>query len=171
MANWTAERSAILSLMVEEVSGTEDIIATQHGNINHMTRMMQKTNIVRNDECYHLYSRLTGTSTDPFLVTRVITHLTIGILAGRFTMSLDPFVWRYHVLISNIPHGVPENLDAYKLRRLTHSNAVSFDISTCKLWYAVVSLMRTDYAACLSSVNDVLSQISPFSLYMSDVTL
>ena len=171
MANWTAERSTSLSLMVEEVLGTADIIATQHGNINHMTRMMKKLNIVRNDECYHLYSRFTGTSSDPFLVTRVIKHLTTGILAGRFTMSLDPFVRRYHVLISKIPRGVPENSDAYKLRRLAHSDAASLDISTCKLWYAMDSLMRADYAACLRTVNDVLSRIPTFALYMSDVTL
>ena len=149
---------------------------TTDGNINHVTRMMKKTNRVRNDEClmshadrcYYQYSRLTLPPSDPSLVTRVVTHLTSGILAGRYTTSLAPLVLRYHVLMSNIPHRVPGNRDAYKLGRLAHSDATSFDISTCKLWYAMVSLMRTDYAACLKTVNDVLSQIPPFGLYMSD---
>ena len=149
---------------------------TTDGNINHVTRMMKKTNRVRNDEClmyhaddfYYLYRRLTRPSSDPSLITRAVTHLTAGILAGRYTTSLAPLVLRHHVLMSNIPHRVPGNRDAYKLGRLAHSDVASFDISTCKLWYAMVSLMRTDYAACLRTVNDVLSRIPPFGLYMSN---
>ena len=152
---------------------------TTDGNINHVTRMMKRRNIVRNDEClmdhaeccYLLYSILTRPSSDPSRVTRVVTHLTTGILAGRYTTSLAPLVLRYHVLMSNIPHRVPGNRDAFKLGRLAHSDATSFDISTCKLWYAMVSLMRTNYVSCLRTVNDVLSRIPPFALYMSCYTL
>ena len=148
---------------------------TTDGNINHVTCMMKKTNIVRNDKClmdlahrcYHLYSELTRPPSEPSRVTRVVTHLTTGILAGRFTTSLAPLVLRYHVFMSNIPHRVPGNRDAYKLGRLSHSDAASVDISTFKLWYAMISLMRTDYAACLRNVNDVLSRIPPYALYMS----
>ena len=149
------------------------------GNINRVTRMMKKTNIVRNDEClmdhadhcYRLYSTLTRPPSCPSCVTRAVTHLITGILAGRYTTSLAPLVLRYHVLMSNIPHRVPGNRDAYKLGQLAQSDAASVDISTCKLWYAMVSLMRTDYAACLRAVNDVLSRIPPYALYMSDGNL
>ena len=152
---------------------------TTDGNINHVTRIMKKTNLVRNDaclmyhayDCYYQYSRLTRPPSDPSRVTRAITHLTSGILAGRYTTSVAPLVLRYHVLMSNITNRVPGNRDAYKLGRLAHSDVKSFDISTCKLWYAMVSLMRTDYAACLRTVNDVLSRIPPYALYMSDFTL
>ena len=144
-------------------------------NINCVMREMKKTNIVRNDEClmyhadlcYDLYSGLTSPSSDLSCVTRAVTHLTAGILAGRYTTSLAPFVLRYHVFMSNIPLRVPGNRDMYKLSRLAHNDAASFDISTCKLWYAMVSLMKTDYAACLSTVYHVLSRIPPFALYMS----
>ena len=147
---------------------------TSDGNINRVTRMMIKTNLVRNDKClmyqayfcYFQYSRLTRSSSDPSRVTRAVTHLTTGILTGLYTTSLAPLVLKYHVLMSNIPRRVPGNRDAYKLRQLAHSDAASFDISTCKLWYAVVSLMRMDYAACLRTVNNVLSLIPPFALYM-----
>ena len=121
--------------------------------------------------CFFLYSRLTRPSSDPSRITRVITHLTIGILAGQFTTSLAPLVLRYHVFMSNIPHRVPGNRDTYELGRLANSDAALVDISTCKLWYAMVSLMRTDYAACLRTVNDVLSRIPPYALYMSGYTL
>ena len=147
---------------------------TTDGNINHVTHIMKKTNVVRNDEClmfhayycYRQYSRLTHPSSDQSRVTRAVTHLATGILAGRYTTSLAPLVLRYHLFMSNIPRRVPGNRDAYKLGRLAHSDAASFDISTCKLWYAIVLLMRTDYAACLHTVNDVLSRIPPFALYM-----
>ena len=143
---------------------------TTEVNINRVTRMMKKTNIVPTDKClmYHandLYEFYSG-AIDPSRVTCVLTHLTTRILAGRYTTSLAPLFFRYHMLMSNIPHGVPGNPDAYKLGRLAHSDA-SFDISTCKLWYAMVLLMRTDYAACLITVNDLLSRIPPFALYMS----
>ena len=144
---------------------------TTDGNINHVTRMMKKTNIVRNDEClmYHAYVcyDLYSLSSDPSRVTCAMMHLTTGILTGQYTTSLAPLLLRYHVFMSNIPHRVPGNRDTYKLGQLAHSDTASFDISTCKLWYAMVSLMRTDYAACLRTVNDVLSQIPPFTLYMS----
>ena len=144
-------------------------------NINRVTRMMKKTNIVRNDECMmyhteyccHFYSMLTRPHSDPSLVTRAMTHLTTGILAGQYTTSLAPLVLRYHGLMSNIPHRVPGNRDAYSFSRFANSDAASFDISTCKLWYAMMLLMRTDYAACIRTVNDVLSRIQPFALYTS----
>ena len=133
---------------------------------------MKKTNIVRNDECLmphadDCYYQYSSPLSDPSGFTRVVTHLTTGILTGRYTTSLAPLVLRYHVFMSNIPHRVPGNRDAYKLGRLSHSDAASVDISTCKLWYAMVSLMRTDYATCLRTVNDVLSRIPPYALYMS----
>ena len=148
---------------------------TTDGNINHLMRMMKKTNIVRNDkclmshveDCYSLYSKLTRPSSHPSLVTRALTQLTTRILASQYTTSLAPLILKYQVLMSNIPRGVAGNRDAYKLGRLAHSDAASFDISTCKLWYAMLLLMRTDYAACLRTVNDVLSRIQPFALYMS----
>ena len=154
--------------------------ATTDGNINHVTRMMKKMNIVRNDKClmfyadccYSLYSEFTyRLPSDPSRVTRAITQLTTGILAGRYATSLAPLVLRYYVLMSKIPHRVSGNHVMYKLGRLAHSDAASVDISTCKLWYAMVLLMRTDYATCLRTVNDVLSRIPPYALYMSGLQL
>ena len=143
-------------------------------NINRVMCMINKTNIVKNDEClmfnahqiYFWYDSFTGPIYQP-RVPLIFTQLTTGILAGRYTTSLAPLVLKYHALMSNIPHRVPRNHDAYKLGRLAQSDASSVDISTCKLWYAMVLLRQTDYAACLSTVNDVLSRIPPYALYMS----
>ena len=54
-----------------------------------------------------------------------------------------------------------------KLHLLANNDISSFDISTCKLWYAIVLLMKADYTACLRTVNGVLSRIPPFALLVS----
>ena len=148
-------------------------------NIKHLTHIMIKRNIIRNDLCmiahadlsYYLYSNLIGVSNrsslNPSRVTRVIRQLATGILAGQYATSLAPLVPRYYIFCSKIPHRNPGNRDVYFFRHLALNDASSVDISTFKLWYAMVLLMRTDYAASLSTVHDVLSSIPPFALYTS----
>ena len=57
------------------------------------------------------------------------------------------------------------NTELYKLHRLTQNDALSTDISTGKLWYAFYLLMRKDYSSTLNTVNQMLSDITPFALY------
>ena len=74
----------------------------------------------------------------------------------------------YNMWISNISsQQFKGNRVLYKLHLLAYSDTSSFDISTCKLWYAMALLMKADYTACLRTVNNVLSRIPPFALYMS----
>ena len=58
-----------------------------------------------------------------------------------------------------------ENKEVYRLHKLTNNYALSTDISTGKLWYAFYLLMRKDYTSTLSTVSQLLSDITPFSLY------
>ena len=53
------------------------------------------------------------------------------------------------------------------LQRACNSSVRTFDIATCKLWYAISLLMSGKYYACLKTVNDVLSSIPEFALYYS----
>ena len=46
------------------------------------------------------------------------------------------------------------------------SESTSFDISTSKLWYAVLLLKKCDYTSTLDIVNQVLSSIPPFALHL-----
>ena len=55
----------------------------------------------------------------------------------------------------------------YKLHLIANNDISSVDISTCKLLYAMVLLMKGDYTACLRTVNNVSSRIPPYALYMS----
>ena len=52
----------------------------------------------------------------------------------------------------------------HKLHRRSH-NRMSFDISTCKLWYALVLLNRGHYQFCLRIVDEMLSSVPPYALY------
>ena len=152
---------------------------TTNVNINQVTRIMKNTNIIRNDHCmikhadlcYHAYNRSTHTSRNPSVATGIIAQLTTGIIAGQYATCLTSLVLRYHMCNSNIPHRVLGNREVYKLHQIVHSDAASIDVSTCKLWYAMVLLMRKDYAACLRTVNNVLSRIPPFALYTSALIL
>ena len=47
---------------------------------------------------------------------------------------------------------------------LSH-DSTSFDISSSKLWYAIVLLKKCKYMSALSAVNQVLSSIPPYALY------
>ena len=58
------------------------------------------------------------------------------------------------------------NKDLYILQRIVQDH-ISFDLTTSKLWYAMVLLRSCDYTATLNIVNQMLSSIRPFALYES----
>ena len=70
-----------------------------------------------------------------------------------------------YYLYSNqfVSHSYSVNKYMYKLNRLANGS-MSFDISTCKLWYALVLITKKDYLSCLKIVNEVLSTIPSYAL-------
>ena len=62
----------------------------------------------------------------------------------------------------------PGNKDLYQLPKVTNNDALSTNISTGKLWYAFYLLMRKDYTSTLATVNQMLSNITPFALHSCD---
>ena len=60
------------------------------------------------------------------------------------------------------------NKDIYCLHQITaHKKSSAFDISTCKLWYAIIILKKQNYDLTLGIVDEVLQSIPPFAFYMS----
>ena len=59
------------------------------------------------------------------------------------------------------------NKGAYQLCRTAQNNTCSFDISTCKLWCAILLLKRGYFLLALNIINQVLFSIPPFALYYS----
>ena len=59
------------------------------------------------------------------------------------------------------------NKSLYQLHRIAHNESESFDISTSKLWYAIVLLKKQDYTSALDIINQVSSSIPPYALSFS----
>ena len=57
------------------------------------------------------------------------------------------------------------NREVYQLHKLSNNDIFSVDVSTCELWYACVQLMKRDFKSTLSTVNHILSNIEPFTMY------
>ena len=67
--------------------------------------------------------------------------------------------------IRSLMMHLPCNRQVYHLQKSIHNDNLSTDISTCKLWYAFFLLKKRDYMSTLSTVNEMLSNIAPFTLY------
>ena len=59
------------------------------------------------------------------------------------------------------------NKNVYTLNQICNNELSSLDISTSKLWYAIILLKKRDFTSALSIVNQLLSSIPPFALYVS----
>ena len=63
------------------------------------------------------------------------------------------------------------NKTLYGPRRFLQSNIHGIDISTCRLWYAMLMTKCGDYLLSLRIINNVLSNISSFALYYTGCSL
>ena len=75
------------------------------------------------------------------------------------------------ISLSYIPLQSVGNKTFYGPRRFLQSNVYGIDISTCRLWYAMLMTKLGHYRLSLRIVNKVLSNISPFALYYSGLSL
>ena len=60
-----------------------------------------------------------------------------------------------------------DNRMMYRSCQYLRLNTRGFDISTFRLWYALLMTMRGDYRLSLDVINTILSSIPPFALYYS----
>ena len=146
---------------------------TTPDDINTVTRQMKEKRLARNDKCMmrNIVSTYTNMIKPKFCLPSVQGWI------GNIITQLDIVQYKTPlillVLIKYLSHNLfvsqrfSGNRRVYKLQRLAHSK-MSFDISTCKLWYALVLVAKGDYHSCLSVVNDVLSCIPPYALYCNN---
>ena len=73
------------------------------------------------------------------------------------------------VSIQCIHSSLAPNKHNFRKLKLIASNKPSFDISTCRIWYAIVLLKNKYYMSTLRIVNEVLRSIPPFALYASQL--
>ena len=96
---------------------------------------------------------------DTLLSLSCKTHLK------TFVLKLYFFKMHFRSLIQN----GSGNKDVYKLHRSIKTDAFSYDISSSKLWYAILLFMKSDYSSVLSITNEILSSIPPFAFFHSAV--
>ena len=57
------------------------------------------------------------------------------------------------------------NKCVYRLKQAAQFEMCSFDITTCKLWRAILLYMKGDYQSSLDIINQVLCSIPPYALH------
>ena len=55
-----------------------------------------------------------------------------------------------------------------KLHQITHNTSSRFDLTTSKIWYAIILLSKQDFSSALRVINEVLSSIPPYYLCVSE---
>ena len=143
-----------------------------------------KWHLLRNDVCmmatikelqYDLLEIPNHNSVNLFTLTRqFINHLDVHRLAYKTHLAF--FVIRIILdyasisLTCNPLHSI-YNKTLYRPCRFLQSNMSGLDISTCRLWYAMLMTKCGDYHLSLRVINNALSSISPFTLYFTGGSL
>ena len=143
------------------------------GSMNAIKMKTAKINVLRNDECM-MYAIMNHgfqiaisihvlgirQSTVPEIIEKILTRLQT---MDTSSISVRHMCYLLHIKFR--PNRCSGNRDLYKMHKIAH-NKIQFDISTIKLWYAMILAKKGDYSSCLRIVNAVLSSIPPFALYM-----
>ena len=90
--------------------------------------------------------------------------LTLSCKTPLQTLMLKSFLLNVHIRSLTLQSG-SGNKSAYQLQQTAQNEIYSFDISTCKLWCAMLLYMKGDYSSALDIINQVLSSIPPFALH------
>ena len=140
------------------------------GNMNNIMRKLERTNILRNDECMmYMYCTLKVHMIPRFPRANIL-ELIQNIDNCPCKTELKSLTVNDILSGAIIPHCTPlqyqGNKDVYVRHRVANNAVLSFDISTCKLWFALVLLKERNFLSCIRTVNDMLSCIPPFALYM-----
>ena len=160
------------------------------GNIDAIENSLNRTNTMKTDEC--MMETLIKFDSFLSILSSCDDENTSRVLSLFFKTSLKSLMRRqvfrtlelpcesslkdlvlgkvlFHIHLRSPALSRQENEDIYQLRRFAHSDPFSFNISTCRLRYAISLLMKGDYLSTLSTVNDVLSRMPPYALYYSAV--
>ena len=134
---------------------------------------VRRRNIVMNDECMIGMADYIYTFLDFFGNIEDNSHSlsdTIAKMMKLLKTPLQTLVLGKCLLEKNIRskwircNGLG-NKGLYQLHRFAQKDIFSFDISTCKLWCAILLFMKGEFLSTLTIVNQVLSIIPPFVIY------
>ena len=123
----------------------------------------ERENLLRNDECMFAglqYLRLKSCYTN-----RAISQvLARSCKTPLRTLALKQSI--FHMHLSSLMHTRGSgNKGVYHLCKVTQRDTCPFDISTCKLWCAILLFKTGDILSSLNIIIQMLSSIPPFVMY------
>ena len=136
---------------------------------------LKRRNLLRNDECAMSIIKLLGRSIvlickDKQIIRVDTIRQTVATISSKgllMTLAMRTLLFKKHIdSIKNT--RVQGNKGVYQLCRTSNNDTCSFDISTCKLWCAILLYKKGCIPATLDIINTVLSSIPPFAMYMND---
>ena len=147
-----------------------------HQDRTNVLQNMKQRNFLRNDECaMRIIHKI-----DMHIATRCRIHSvmssnaliqTLSRLSCKTpsikTLALRECLLEKHFSIIVKYKNDPGNKGVYQICRTTKNDNYSFDISTSKLWCAMLLYIKGSIPATLDYVNNVLSSIPPFAMYKS----
>ena len=137
-------------------------------NRNNVICKLKRRNLLRNDFdgmmvlAINLNGLLIGFSLSPYKAISDI--LTVYCKSPLKTIMLRKCLLQLIISILRNQCGLG-NKGLYQLHQTAQNDALSFDISTCKLWCAILLYKRRYFLSTLDIVNRVLSNIPPFAIY------
>ena len=154
-----------------------EFLHVHQDRINVLQNIKQR-NFLRNDECAMRIIQIIDIHIAPYCrVYSVIssneviqTLLRLSCKTPIKTLALRKCLLEEHLGIVTHKND-PGNKGVYQLCRTAKTDAHSSDISTCKLWCAMLFYKQRSILSTLDYVNNVLSSISPFAMYMGDTEI
>ena len=81
-------------------------------------------------------------------------------------LVLEIFFFNRHLISLINPEDCGSgNKGLYKLLQTAKNDTYCYDLSTCKLWCAILIYMKGDYLSALNIINQVLSNIHPYAMH------
>ena len=140
-------------------------------NKNDLISHLNRENLLRNDQCMKVKMSSLNNLCMNLPLTKVPSMVrqfsNLACKTHLNTVMLRQYLFQMHR--NSLMHiRDPGNKGICQLFRSAQSDVYSCDISTCKLWYAMLLCVKGFNLLCLDIVNQVLSSIPPYAMYQND---
>ena len=134
---------------------------------------LQRRNMLMNDKCmqfaiwilsYFSIARPSNIDIQSPIISKLLS--TVFCKTHLKTMVLRSYLFHKHLRPILINSCGPGNKGSYQLFQAAKNDTFSCDILTCKLWCAIFLYMKGNYLSTLNIVNQVLSNIPPYAMYL-----
>ena len=138
-------------------------------NKNNIISRKKIENLLNNDRCMMEKLQILNIYVNGLHLSQNVHNTCSQVLALSCKTSLCTLVLKQCLLLQHLSLQmhmcIPGNKGVYQLCRTAQNKSYSFDISTCKLWCAILLFNRGDFSYALNIINQMLSSIPPSVIY------